>query len=137
MKRIGTNLLALLAAVLFPLLIWVGLFVAIRPRLARATRRVGSLALVVLAGVFTPVLIWVGLFIALKERFQEWELKQSPDGQLPRLWKLQDLPFREHISLKSHRQTLSSHHVHCLRYMLCSRGLVYNRSTRKQLLLFR
>ncbi|HEX9896878.1 MAG TPA: hypothetical protein VGA85_04355 [Dehalococcoidales bacterium] len=78
MKRIGANLLALLAAVLFPLLIWVGLFVAIRPRLARVARRVSSLALVFLAGVFAPVLIWVGLFIALKERFQEWELKQSP-----------------------------------------------------------
>jgi len=78
MKRISANLLALLAAILFPLLIWVGLFVAVRPRLARATRRIGSLALVFFAGVFAPVLIWAGLFIAVKERFQEWELKRSP-----------------------------------------------------------
>ena len=78
MKRIGANLLAILAAVIFPLLIWVGLFVAISPRLARAAKRVSGLTIVFLAGVFAPVLIWVGLFIAIKERFQEWELKRSP-----------------------------------------------------------
>lgn len=78
MKGLGANLLALLAAILFPLLIWVGLFVTIRPRLARATRHISSLTWVFLAGLFVPVLIWVGLFIALKERFQEWELKRSP-----------------------------------------------------------
>jgi hypothetical protein len=78
MKRIFSILLALLAAVLFPVLIWVGLFIAIRPRLVRVTKKVGGIALALLAGVSVPVLIWVGLFVALKERAQEWQLGRTP-----------------------------------------------------------
>jgi len=78
MERIWTTLLALLAAILFPILIWVGLFVAIRPQLVRMMRRVGGIALILLAAISAPVLIWVGLFVALKEWGQEWQLKRAP-----------------------------------------------------------
>jgi hypothetical protein len=78
MKRIVGNLLAFLAAILFPLLIWVGIFVIIRPSLVRAARRIGTLAIVLLSGVFAPFLIWLGLFVAIKERYQEWKIKRSP-----------------------------------------------------------
>ncbi|MDO9334648.1 MAG: hypothetical protein Q7T57_09035 [Dehalococcoidales bacterium] len=71
-------MLALLAAILAPVLIWVGLFVVIRQPILRVMRRVGVFALVFLAGVSTPVLIWVGLFVALKERVQEYQLKRAP-----------------------------------------------------------
>ena len=78
MKRIGANLLALLAAIVAPLLIWVGLFVAIRQPLVRAAKRIGSLALVFLAAVSTPVLIWIGLFAAIYEWRQEWQIRRAP-----------------------------------------------------------
>jgi len=78
MKRASGIILALLAGMLFPFLIWVGLFVAVRPRIVKVMRRVGSIALVFLAAICAPLLIWVGLFVAIKERVQEWQLKRSP-----------------------------------------------------------
>ncbi len=78
MKRMGAIMLALLAAILAPVLIWVGLFVVIRQPILRVMRRVGVFALVFLASVSAPVLIWVGLFVALKERVQEYQLKRAP-----------------------------------------------------------
>jgi hypothetical protein len=85
MKKVGAALLALLCAVIFPLLIWVGLFIAIRPVLARAMRKVAGPVLALLAGVAAPLLIWVGLFVALKERYQEWQIQRSPSRTIGQL----------------------------------------------------
>lgn len=78
MKRIGAVMLALLAGISIPILIWVGLFVAIRQPMLRVMKRVGVYSLVLLASFSTPILIWVGLFVALKERAQERQLKRLP-----------------------------------------------------------
>ncbi len=78
MKRIGPVILALLAAVLMPVLIWVALFVAIREPLLRALRRSAFAAVSVLAGILYPVLIWVGLFAAMRERARRWRLQRAP-----------------------------------------------------------
>ncbi len=77
MKRVGYGVLFLLVGVLFPVLIWVALFVAIREPLLRAMRRVACAALGLLTGVFFPLLIWVGLGVAvrqwMRERTLQWE----------------------------------------------------------------
>lgn len=78
MKRVGSVMLALLAAILFPVLIWVGLFVAIRKPLLRGLKRAGAIALALLGGTSAPILIWVGLFVAMKEWVQEWGLRRMP-----------------------------------------------------------
>jgi hypothetical protein len=65
MREVLSVVLALLAGVLFPVLIWVALFVAIREPLLQAARRVASVVLALLAGVLFPVLIWVGLVVAI------------------------------------------------------------------------
>ena len=67
MKRVAYAALFFLAGILFPVLIWVGLFVAIRQPLVRAARRVGSVMLALLLGMLAPILIWVGLFVAIRE----------------------------------------------------------------------
>lgn len=78
MKRTLAIFLALLAAVLFPILIWVGLFIVIREPLLGVIKQAGVIALVFLAGIITPVLIWVGLFAALKQLGEEYRLRRSP-----------------------------------------------------------
>lgn len=72
MKRVGSALLALLAGILFPVLIWVALFVVIREPLLQAVRRAGSATLALLAGISAPVLIWVGFTVAIRELLLRW-----------------------------------------------------------------
>ena len=63
MKRVAYAALFLLAGILFPVLIWVGLFVAIHQPLVRAARRIGSVVLALLLSILTPILIWVSLYM--------------------------------------------------------------------------
>ena len=72
MKRVGSVVLALLAGILFPVLIWVALFVVIREPLLQAVRRAGSATLALLAGISAPVLIWVGFTVAIRELLLRW-----------------------------------------------------------------
>jgi hypothetical protein len=78
MKRTGAIILVLLAAILVPVLIWVGLVVVIRQPILRVIKQAGVFSLVFLAGILAPVLIWVGLFSALKELGEEYHLKRAP-----------------------------------------------------------
>ena len=66
-KRFAYIALSLLASVLFPILIWVALFMALREPVLQALRRIAYLALPFFAGILFPVLIWVGLFAAIRE----------------------------------------------------------------------
>ena len=72
MKRVGYAAMFFLAGILFPVLIWVALFVAIRQPLVRAARRVGSVMLALLLGMLAPILIWVGLFLAIRYLLLWW-----------------------------------------------------------------
>ena len=67
MKRVAYVAVAFLAGVLFPILIWVALFFAIREPLLQTSRRFASVILALLAGVLFPVLIWVGLVVVVRE----------------------------------------------------------------------
>ena len=72
MKRVAYVALFFLAGILFPFLIWVALFVAIREPLLRAMRRFVSLVLTLLAGMLAPFLIWVGVTVAIRELWLRW-----------------------------------------------------------------
>lgn len=76
MKRVISVVLAVLAGILFPILIWVALFIAVRKPVLYALRLTRSVALALLAGIFSPVLIWVSLSVALRHRIREWRLQQ-------------------------------------------------------------
>lgn len=78
MKKLSSVMLALLAGVLAPILIWVGLFVVIRRPLLVSFKRLASVALALLAAVSAPVLIWFGLFIAVKDHMKIWQLHRAP-----------------------------------------------------------
>lgn len=78
MKRVGYSFLPLLAGVLFPILIWVALFAAIREPLLRALKRFAWAALGLLSGMVFPLLIWAGLGAAVKQRLQERMLQRRP-----------------------------------------------------------
>ncbi len=67
MRRAAFGALFFLVALLFPVLIWVALFVAIRAPLLRAVKRAGYAALFFLAGVSMPLLIWVGFVVAMRK----------------------------------------------------------------------
>ena len=72
MKRVGYAALFFLVGILFPVLIWVALVVAIRRPLLQAVRRVGYAALFFLAGVFMPILIWVAFAVAIRQPLLRW-----------------------------------------------------------------
>ncbi len=58
--------LAILAGILFPVLVWLGLFVAIRRPAYEVVKRVGTVSLAIVTGILFPVMIWVGLFTAIR-----------------------------------------------------------------------
>lgn len=66
-RRIAYTGLFFIAGILFPVLIWVALFIAVRRPLLQVARRVASLALALVGGVLFPVLIWVALFVTVRE----------------------------------------------------------------------
>ena len=66
MRRVAHGALFFLAGVLFPILIWVALFVALRKPILQALKRLAYGALFILAGILFPVLIWIGLFVAIR-----------------------------------------------------------------------
>jgi hypothetical protein len=66
MKRAALGALFFLVAILFPVLIWVALFIVVRKPLLRAMRRAGYAALFFLIGIFMFVLIWAGFVIAMR-----------------------------------------------------------------------
>ena len=72
MRRTGATILALLAGILMPVLIWIALFVATRRRLLQAAKRVAYTVLFFLAGVLYPVLIWVAFVVATRKPFLQW-----------------------------------------------------------------
>lgn len=78
MKRVALSALFLLAGVLFPILIWVGLFVAIREPVLKVARRIAYGALFILVGISMPVLIWVGNAFAIRYLLRRWR-----EGRLP------------------------------------------------------
>ena len=71
-------MLALVIGSLAPVLIWVGLFVAIRHPLVRMLKQAGVYSIVLLAGVSVPILIWIGLVVALREQSQQRRLFRLP-----------------------------------------------------------
>jgi len=78
MKRVGYGALLLLVGILFPFLIWVALFTAIRETLLRVMRRVAWAALGLLTGILFPLLIWAGLGVAVREWMRERMLQRRP-----------------------------------------------------------
>lgn len=78
MRRVRNAMLALLAGILVPFIIWAALFAAIRKPLAQALRRAGAVALALLAGILAPLIIWVALAVAVKEQVQLWRLRRAP-----------------------------------------------------------
>lgn len=76
MKRVISVILALLAGILFPVLIWVALFVAVRKPLLHVLNRIGSTVLALILGIFFPVLLWVGFGVAAKYKMREWRLRR-------------------------------------------------------------
>ena len=97
MKRVASVVLALLAGILFPILIWVGSVVAIRGLLLQwwvrkaalkpatirqrrfgALMRVQSIVAALLAAILMPVLIWVALFVAIRELLARWRESRLP-----------------------------------------------------------
>jgi len=67
MRRVAYGVLFFFVAILFPLLIWVALFVAIRKPLLQVMKRVAYATLFFLVGVFMPILIWVAFVVAIRE----------------------------------------------------------------------
>lgn len=78
MRRVAYGFLFLLAGILFPVLIWVALFVAMRKPLLHSMRRFASAVLALLAGIFFPILIWVGFGVAVKQWVQERTFGREP-----------------------------------------------------------
>ncbi|MDP2917707.1 MAG: hypothetical protein Q8O16_07260 [Dehalococcoidia bacterium] len=76
MRRVISVVLAILAGILFPLLIWVALFIAVRKPLLHVLKRAGSAALALLAGIFSPVLVWVGFGVALSHKIRDGRLRR-------------------------------------------------------------
>lgn len=94
MKRVGHILLFLLVGILFPVLIWVALFVAIREPLLQAMKRVAWAALGLLTGIFFPLLIWVGLGVAVKQWMQERKLQREPGRAIAEILAAAGLPVQ-------------------------------------------
>ncbi len=78
MKRVGYGVLFFLVGILFPILIWVGLFIAIRRPVLYAVRRVAAAALALLTGTIFPILIWVGFGAAVSHWIRERRLQREP-----------------------------------------------------------
>lgn len=78
MRRIGSVMLALLAGVLMPVLIWVALFTVVRGPLLRTLERAAFATLALLAGIVYPFLVWVGLAVAVKEWSRRWSSLRTP-----------------------------------------------------------
>lgn len=78
MKRVAYAALVFLAGVLFPVLIWVALFAAIREPLLQAVRRVAHAVFFFLVGIFMPVLIWVVFAVAIRELWLRWREEWLP-----------------------------------------------------------
>ncbi len=104
MRRVGHIMLALLAGILAPVLIWVAFGVAIRKPLLQwwqrkavlkpATvrqRRFGALGkassvlLAFLTTILAPVLIWVALAIAVRELLLRWRESHLPSTMVCRI----------------------------------------------------
>ncbi len=94
MKRVGYGVLFLLVGVLFPVLIWVALFAAIREPLLQAMRRVASAILALLAGIFFPLLIWVGLVVALRQWVRERIFQREPGHTVAEILAAARLPIQ-------------------------------------------
>jgi CheY-like chemotaxis protein len=101
MKKLGKMLAAVLGAIFMPILIWVGLGVALKQRAAekaarqpatapvevagaaqpRTARRVaatfGKMLLAVLGAIFMPILIWVGLGVAVNYQLRERSARKT------------------------------------------------------------
>jgi hypothetical protein len=82
MRRFGSVLLAIIAGMLFPVLIWVALFLAIREPLLVAAKRFGSVVLALLAGMLAPVLIWVGCTVTIRELLHRRRESRLPYGMV-------------------------------------------------------
>ncbi len=78
MRKVAPILLALLAGVLFPILIWVGLLAALRQPILKGVRRAAYSLLALLTGVFFPLLIWIGLGVAVYQRLCERISQREP-----------------------------------------------------------
>lgn len=94
MKRVGYILLFLLVGILFPVLIWVALFVAIREPLLQAMKRVAWAALGLLTGIFFPLLIWVGLGVAVRQWIRERMLQREPGRTIAEILAAAELPVQ-------------------------------------------
>lgn len=77
LRRVRNAVLALLAGILVPFIIWAALFAAIQKPLVLALRRAGAIALALLAGILAPLVIWAALAVAMKEQFQVWRLQRA------------------------------------------------------------
>ena len=66
-RRAGYAALFFLVAILFPVLIWVALFIAVRKPLFRTVKKAGYAAFFLLLGVSMSALIWVGFFIVVRK----------------------------------------------------------------------
>ncbi len=78
MRQAGYAALFFMAGILFPVLIWVALVVAIREPLLRTLTRVSYAVLFFLVGIFMPVLIWVGLGVSVNQWVRQSILRQEP-----------------------------------------------------------
>lgn len=67
MKGAASGALFFLVAILFPVLIWVALFVAVRAPLLRVLKRFGYAALFFLVAVSMSILVWIGLAVAMRK----------------------------------------------------------------------
>lgn len=66
-RRVAFGALFFLVAILFPILIWVALFVVAREPLLRGVRRAAYATLFLLAGISMPLLTWVGFVVAMRK----------------------------------------------------------------------
>ena len=97
MRRVAYAVLFFFVGILFPVLIWVALAIAIRELLLRWRERravlkpatvrqqrfgglgkVATVALAILVAILTPVLIWVALAIAIRELLLQWRGSRLP-----------------------------------------------------------
>ena len=81
-QRFAYGALFFLAGILFPVLIWIGLFVAIREPMLHVARRVAYGALFFLVGISMPVLIWVGYAVAIRALLLRWREEQLPSAMV-------------------------------------------------------
>ena len=104
MRRTGATILALLAGILMPVLIWIALFVATRKPFLQwwqrkavlkptlvwqrhfgALGKVSSVLLAFLTTILAPVLIWVALAIAVRELLLRWRESHLPSTMVCRI----------------------------------------------------